>query len=49
MRVEDLHRIDDVVIGGIEGLFLGVHDASIVPAHRLGVEIGAIVECDPFA
>jgi hypothetical protein len=49
MRVEDLHRVDDVVIGGSEGLFLGVYDASIVPAHRLGVEIGAIAECDRFA
>src|SRR4029450_13388476 len=32
-----------------EGLFVGVHDASVAPAHRLGVEIGAIVECNLFA
>jgi hypothetical protein len=49
MPVEGLHRFDDVVVGGIERLFLGVDDSLIVPPHSLGVEVGAIVEFHPLA
>jgi hypothetical protein len=48
VSVDDFHSFDDVVIGSIERLFLGVDDAPIVPPHRFGVEIGAIVEFHPF-
>ena len=49
MSVEDLHRFDDVVMGDIGHLFLGVGGALTVPAHRRGVGIGTIVEFDPLS
>src|SRR5919201_4401486 len=42
VRVKDFHRFDDAVEGGVEGLFLGIHDAMVVPPHYLSIEVGAI-------
>jgi hypothetical protein len=50
MGVEGFHGLNNaLVIGGVERLFRRVHDAFIVPTHRLGIEIGAIVELDSLA
>jgi hypothetical protein len=47
--IEDLDAVDNAVRRGVEGLLLGIRDALIIPAHGLGIEIGAIVEFDSLA
>jgi hypothetical protein len=49
VRINGFHRLNDAVIGGIERLLLWIHDALIIPAHHLGIEIRAIVELHPLA
>ncbi len=46
--VERLDRLDDLEERLGKGLLLLVHDASEVPGHGGGVEVGAIVEFHPL-
>ena len=49
VRIERLHRLDDLEVWAGEGLLLRVHDAFKVPGHGSGVEVGAVMEFHPLA
>jgi hypothetical protein len=48
VRIERLHPVHNGEERRHKGFFVGVHDPLIVPAHHLGIEVGAIDELDPF-
>ena len=49
VRIDDLHGVDDAVKGDVDCLLLRIDDALKIPAHHLGIEVGAIVELHPLA